>query len=172
MSGSSPFALEPEEVPEELGDMDAGLEHVRVLEEIPEELDALEDRPSRNKPGIVMLLRPEDWRVFFDERAGIAESDGGLPRPKAEACAFACCVVEWMNRNFVPSPLGRCAACGSADHACDPLLPHGVEPTGYAWLHSRCWPAWHTLRKAEAVAALDVMGITPPAEFPDDPPRS
>jgi hypothetical protein len=48
------------------------------------------------------------------------------------------------------------------------LLPHGVEPTGHAWLHSRCWPAWHVARKAEAVAALKAMGIAPSAGFPDD----
>jgi hypothetical protein len=30
------------------------------------------------------------------------------------------------------------------------LLPFGAEPTGHAWLHSRCWDAWHTGRKSEA----------------------
>ena len=136
---------------------------------------AVLDLLSRHKPGIVALLRPgrdgwsaEDWQVFFDERAGIAEFDGGLPRPEAEARAFACCVVEWLNRNPVRSPPGRCLACGGGDHAHDPLLPFGVEPTGHAWLHSRCWPAWRAAGKAEAVAALAAMGIAPPAEFPDD----
>jgi hypothetical protein len=40
--------------------------------------------------GVVALLRPaedgwsiEDWQVFFDERAGVAEFDGGLPRIQA-----------------------------------------------------------------------------------------
>jgi hypothetical protein len=47
------------------------------------------------------------------------------------------------------------------------LLPHGVEPTGRAWLHSRCWPAWHAARKAEAVATLKAKGIAPSAGFPD-----
>ena len=48
---------------------------------------AILDLLSRHKPGIVALLRPgrdgwsaEDWQAFFDERAGIAEFDGGLPR--------------------------------------------------------------------------------------------
>ena len=54
------------------------------------------------------------------------------------------------------------------DHAHDPLLPFGIEPTGHAWLHSRCWPAWHAGRKAEAVAALAAMGIAEPADLPDD----
>jgi hypothetical protein len=130
---------------------------------------------SRHKPGIAMLLRPgrdgwtaEDWQVFFDERAGIAEFGDGLPRVEAEARAFACCVVEWLNRNFVGSPPGRSLACRGGDHARDPLLPNGIEPTGEAWLHSRCSPSWHAMRKAEAVAALSAMGIVPPIEFPDD----
>ena len=64
-------------------------------------LDAL----SRHKAEVVALLRPgrdgwsvEDWQVYFDERAGVAEFDGGLPRGAAEAKAFECCVVEWLNR--------------------------------------------------------------------------
>ena len=47
---------------------------------------------SRNKAGIVALLRPggdgwssDDWQVYFDEWAGIAEFDGVLPRLEAEA---------------------------------------------------------------------------------------
>jgi hypothetical protein len=53
---------------------------------------AVLDLLSRHKAGIVTLLRPaddgwsaENWHVFFDERAGIAEFDGGLPRGQAEA---------------------------------------------------------------------------------------
>ena len=49
---------------------------------------------SHHKPGIVVLLRPdrswtaEDWRALYDERAGIAEFDGGLSRRDAQAQAF------------------------------------------------------------------------------------
>ena len=131
-----------------------------VLEATAPPLLATLDLVSRHKHGIVALLRPgrdgwspEDWQVFFDERAGIAELDGELPRPEAEAPAFECCIVEWLNRNFVCSPPGRCLGCGAGDSAHDPLLPHGVESTGHAWLHSRCWAAWHAARRAEAVAA-------------------
>ena len=86
-------------------------------------LDAL----SRHKAEIVALLRPgrdgwsaEDWQAYFDERAGIAEFDGGLPRAEAEAQAFECCVVEWLNRNPVCSPPGRCLGCGGREDAHDP----------------------------------------------------
>jgi hypothetical protein len=119
-------------------------------------LDAL----SRHKAEIVALLQPgdswsgEDWQVYFDERAGIAQFDGGLQRAEAEVRAFKCCVVEWLNRNPVRSPPGRCLGCGGSDDAVDQLLPYGTEPSGPAWLHSRCWAAWHAKRKAEAVAVL------------------
>jgi hypothetical protein len=106
-------------------------------------LDAL----ARHKAEVVVLLRPghdgwsaEDWQVFFDERAGIVEFDGGKPRPEAEAQAFACCIVEWLNRNPERLPAGRFLGCGDREHAHDPLLPYGAEPTGHAWLHGRCWP--------------------------------
>ena len=56
---------------------------------------------------------PVDWRVFFHERAAIAEFDGGLPRAEAEERAYACCVVEWLNQNPTTSTSGRCLACGA-----------------------------------------------------------
>jgi hypothetical protein len=127
----------------------------------------------RHKAGIVALLRPvngwsgEDWLAFFDERAGIAEFDGGLPRAEAEARAFACCVVEWLNRNPVRSPSGRCLGCGEAEHAHDPLLPFGTESSGHAWLHSGCSSAWRRGRKADAVTALAAMGVSQPAIIHD-----
>ncbi len=130
---------------------------------------------SRNKAEIIALLRPrddgwstEDWQVFFDERAGIVEFDGGVPHSKAEAQAFACCVVEWMNRNPATSSSDCCLACGGSDSAHDPLLPFGADSQGHAWLHSRCWKGWHEVRKEAAIAALTVMGIEIPAKFPND----
>jgi hypothetical protein len=107
----------------------------------------------------------EDWQAFFEERASIAEFDAGLPRPRAEARAFDCCISEWLNRHPVRSSPERCVACGEQTH--DPLLPFGIESQGHAWLHSRCWPAWHAGRKAEGVAALTAMGVAPPADLPD-----
>jgi hypothetical protein len=70
----------------------------------------------------------------------------------AEARAFGCRVVGWLNRNFVRSAPGRCLACGGGDRPHDVLLPHGTEPTCHARLHSRCWPAWHAARNAESAA--------------------
>jgi hypothetical protein len=131
----------------------------------PPPADLLE-RLTRHKPDIVALLRPgrdgwsaEDWQAYFEERAGIAEFDGGLTHLEAEALAFDCCVVERMHRTFEGSPPGRCRACGGGDHVHDVLVLYGTEPTGHVWLHSRCWHAWHAARKAEAAAALFELGI-------------
>jgi hypothetical protein len=133
---------------------------------------AVIDLLSRHKAEIVSLLQPaedgwsaEDWQILFDELAGIAEFDGGLPRAEAEARALDWCVVEWLNHNPERSAPGRCLDCGGRDYAHDPLLPYGVESTGHAWLHSRCWPAWYEARKAKAVAALKAMGIEAPVSL-------
>lgn len=136
---------------------------------------AVLDQLSRQKPAVVSWLRPgsdgwsvEDWHAFFEERAGIAEYDGELPRDQAEARAFACCVFEWLARNPVRSPPGRCLCCGDGGHADDPLQPYCGNSTGHARLHSRCWFAWHASWKAKAVSALAAIGIAAPANLPDD----
>ena len=123
---------------------------------------------SRHKAEIIALLRPADdgwsaldWWTFFRERARMAAVHG-LTGIEAEARAFACCVVEWLNRNPARSPSGRCLGCGQAEHSHDPLLPFGTDQTGHAWLHSRCWPAWHATRKADAITTLAAMGINQP----------
>jgi hypothetical protein len=144
-----------------------------VLEAASAPPAAVLDTLSRHKAEIVSLLRPgrdgwsaEDWQVFFDERAGTVKFEPGLPRAEAEAHAFDCCVVEWLNRNPERSPAGRCLECGDREHDDDPLLPYGAEPAGHAWLHSRCWPAWYATRKANAASALKAMGIGAPVVRP------
>ncbi len=120
----------------------------------------------RHKAGIVALLTAaegdwlaEDWRTFFDERAGIGEHDVGLSRADAEALAFESCIVEWLNRNPAPSDPERCAWCGESDVSGAAVLPFGTETHGHTWLHPQCWNDRHTARKVEAVAALSTMGI-------------
>lgn len=128
---------------------------------------AVLDLLSHHKAAVIALLRPapdgwsvENWLALFDERAAISEFDGGLPRTEAEALALECCLIEWLNRNPVRSPSGSCLACGTANNAHDPLVPFGTEPTGHAWLHSRCWSGWHKSRRETALTALSSMGIT------------
>ena len=76
------------------------------------------DLLSRHKAGIVALLRPaddgwsaEDWQVFFDERAGIVEFDGGAPRTWAEALAGS---IRWTAPDLPPRGDG-CASSTTAD---------------------------------------------------------
>ncbi len=103
----------------------------------------------------------EDWRAFFDERAGIAEHDGGLSRDDAERQAFECCVMEWRCQHPPPaSGPERCAHCG------EPIgepgrdgLPFLTGAGGHTWLHSGCHGDWTARRRAEAVAALAILGL-------------
>jgi hypothetical protein len=83
---------------------------------------AVLDLLLHHKAEILRLLWPaddgwsaEDWQIFFDERAAVAEFDGGLPRAAAETRAFACCVTEWLNHNPTPSVPGRCLGCGNGE---------------------------------------------------------
>ena len=128
---------------------------------------AVLDLLSLHKADILRLLRPandgwspEDWQVFFDERAAIARvrwwaasGGGGGTRVR---------LLLWRNGStaiLTPSAPGRCLACGGGERPCDPLLPFGTDTIGHAWVHRACWPAWYRAREAEAIAALASMGI-------------
>jgi hypothetical protein len=120
---------------------------------------------ARHKAEIIKLLRPsngawspEDWQLFFEERAAAAD-DGGLPRADAEAQAFESCVVNWLNRNPAPSVAGRCAWCDQSETHGAVIVPYGIEPGTHAWLHAECWPAWHEFRRFQAKEVLTRMGI-------------
>ena len=120
-----------------------------------EVLAFLQDRKS--------VWTPEDWQAFFDERAAIAEHDGGLSRADAEQRAFECCVMEWLWRNPPPATgPERCAHCG------EPLgedgLPFLTGDGGHTWLHSDCHGDWTVRHRARAAAALAILGFRPPTE--------
>ena len=141
-----------------------------VLEASAPPPDGVLDALSRHKPAILALLLPgpdgwsaEDWRVFFDERAGTAEFDGGLPRSEAEAHAFECCLVEWLNRHPCSSTSTQCAQCDEPGSTSAVVLPFGTEPGRHVWLHAECWTVWQEARRGQAVKALALMGINPPA---------
>ena len=58
-----------------------------MLEAAAPPVAAVVDALSRHKTAIIALLRPikdgwsaEDWRTYYDERAGMAEFEGGLAR--------------------------------------------------------------------------------------------
>ena len=127
---------------------------------------AILDFLAQHKAGVITLLRAQEedwptdeWRAFCDERAAIAEFDGGLSRKEAEALAYDCCVTEWLNRHPIRSSPDRCLWCGHAEGSHGPLAPIGTDVAGHAWLHHRCWEDWHVRRKIEATDALAAMGI-------------
>jgi hypothetical protein len=75
---------------------------------------------SRHKADVVRMLRPAedawsglDWQVLFDQRAGIAEFDGGLARPQAEAQAFACCVAKCLTAKLSLPQLWQVQGCAA-----------------------------------------------------------
>jgi len=134
------------------------------------------DLVARYKADIVTLLRPgndgwsgEDWREFFEERAGIKEFDGRLSRDRAEARAFSCCVGEWLHRNPARSPSGRCHHCGQTAGMLFPYFTGcSTKDPGHTWLNQECSRAWHKARRAKAVSALVAIGINKPLMFVDD----
>jgi hypothetical protein len=137
-----------------------------LLEAASEPPAAAVESLVRHKAEIITLLRPnsdgwlaEEWRSFFEERAAIAEFDAGLPRTDAEAQAFECCIVEWLNRNPTPSGAGRCTWCGQTETNSAVVVPYRTEPGTHAWLHTECWPAWQEFRRSQALEALTRIGI-------------
>jgi hypothetical protein len=137
-----------------------------VLEAASEPSAVILGSLSRHKAEIVAMLRPgpdgwsaEDWRLFFDKHAAVSKFDSELPRADAEAQAFECCIVEWLNRNPTPSGAGRCAWCGQTEANGAVVVPYGTEPGTHAWLHTECWPAWQEFRRSQALEALTRIGI-------------
>lgn len=118
-----------------------------------------------NKAAIVNLLRTAndrlslgDWQEFFDERAGIAEFEGGLPREQAEVHAFSYCVDEWLDRNPVRSNAGCCGFCGqSQGRLLEYICGNATRKTAEVWLHHECSQAWHQQREEKAVEALTAL---------------
>lgn len=91
------------------------------------------DLLAQHKAGVIAILRAQaagwhadEWRAFFDERAAIAEFDGGLSRQDAEALAHSSCVTEWLDRHPVRSSPDQCLWCGQAEGSHGPLVP--LEP--------------------------------------------
>jgi hypothetical protein len=96
---------------------------------------------SQHKADVVRILHsakdgcsPEYWHVLFHQCVAFAEFSVGLRRADAEAQAFKCCIVEWLNRNPTPSGAGRCAWCGQTEANGAVVVPYGrsLGPTlGY-----------------------------------------
>ena len=103
----------------------------------------------------------DDYRTLFEERAAIAEFDGGLSRDEAEAQARDDVVAEWRHRH-PPEPTnpGTCAHCDLAiGEPGEGGVPFLAGDHGHVWLHHPCWQSWTTRRREEAEKALAALGI-------------
>jgi hypothetical protein len=117
---------------------------------------------TSHKAAIMRVLRTgpdgwsaKAWQEFFEERASIAEFDGGLLRDQAEVRAFSCCVGEWLHRHPVSSERGRCDYCQLSNGVLLPYLTaYSISNPGHTWLHRGCSRVWHSARRAKAVDAL------------------
>jgi hypothetical protein len=128
------------------------------------------ERLRASKPAILAALSEpapawsaDNWRVFFDERAGIAEFDGGLSRQEAEALAYETCLMHWVNTSPPDHAKdGTCPCCGKEiiGNAGIPVLR---PPGGNIWLHEGCHSRWLLRRRTEAKKTLIAMSINPPA---------
>jgi len=168
LTGSAMTDEQREQVSQHKADIIAMLLNEQEADQEPATNSESDGRPPHHAAKCEELIRnadggwsAQDWQAFFDERAGIAEFDGGLSRPEAEASAFACCVAEMMNRTLVVSDPDRCVYCGGDDRSGDRLLPFVATTTGHTWLHPACWESWFRGRQGDAAAALAAMGIGP-----------
>ena len=80
--------------------------------------------------------------------------------------AFENLVTERLNATHPDTDPNRCAHCGKPETLAAILLPIGWGAR-HAWLHDGCWSAWREKRRAEAIAQLAAMGVTPPEGNPD-----
>jgi hypothetical protein len=105
----------------------------------------------------------QDWRDWFEERAAIAEHDRDLPRTEAEALAFECCAVAWLNCHPpIQDDPDQCIHCGQRMAETE-ALPFLTGEGGHVWMHDCCHAPWMSRRQAEAAEALRNMGIVPPS---------
>jgi hypothetical protein len=90
-------------------------------------------------------------RISGKEAARVAE-DMAKPGPIRVVEAVAASEAQEAPGALVPSPGSepeRKAAHDGRLHCCR-FRP---ETSGHVWLHGTCWPGWHQLRRAEAIAA-------------------
>lgn len=136
-----------------------------VLEAAAPPPRALVDLVAQHRSGIATLLRApdgwaaDDWQIFFEERAAIAEFDGGFDRAEAERRAGELCLTRWQQTHPpAPSPPLTCAHCGGA-------VPrhHGrvayVAARRAVQVHPNCITPWQTARRMAAIVAMRAMGL-------------
>ena len=111
-----------------------------------------------------------DWQAYFEERAAIREYDGGLVedlKPNASPSRTRS-LVGFPPIRLPASSDERCLHCGVGHRSDDELLPV-LASGGHVWVHNACWTDWYGLRRREAAAALNAIGLVLPASGGDQP---
>jgi hypothetical protein len=107
----------------------------------------------RLKSEILALLQVEpsswsrdDWKAYFDERAGIMQFDGGFRRAEAELCAFEDCVEHWLALHPHSAVQADCCV------QCQTLVTGGVSIrlAEGGLLHQDCAAKWKVSRRIHA----------------------
>ncbi len=103
----------------------------------------------------------DDWRAFFEEKAGIAEYDNGLSRAEAEARAFETAINQWLSVNPPRDPgPDICIGCnGPLGRPGEDGMPVLAGECRHVWVHHICHALWMAKRQAEAAKALAAMGV-------------
>jgi hypothetical protein len=107
------------------------------------------------------------WRCLLEEKTDRVERVRGLSRLEAVREAYKIVLADWLNRKPVSAgdaASNRCLWCGRLETSPGELRPFGSDARGVAWLHpDLCWRLWREKRRAEAVAALQEIGIVEPS---------
>jgi hypothetical protein len=119
-----------------------------------------------SNPGNPSNPGSNEWRDLFEKRAAIRELDGQRSCAEAERLAFGDAILEWHRRHGARPDSRRCAGC-------DDELPGegGVSLCDGARLHLDgvrgvdCIIAYGHRWRSAAVAALQTLGVDPPAGF-------
>ena len=113
---------------------------------------------ASHKSEIMALVRPtaggwsgEDWQAFYEERAAIAEHDGGFQRLEAELVALEECVDRWLvTHPPAMAPRATCLHCGVVVEEGNSAVSIACTSQSLAKLHKTCAPRWLNNRKWEA----------------------
>jgi hypothetical protein len=116
----------------------------------------LVSRVREAKADLIAMLAPRKNRGVIREKQ---EHVGKSADQQFKHRTLEACIVEWLNQHPAPSMPERCARCGKPKSPSPVVLPFGTEPGTHTWLHAECWPAWHQVRRADAIAALRAKGI-------------
>jgi hypothetical protein len=117
--------------------------------------------PRANSANSANRWTPEDWRVYYLERAAIREYDGGLTRAEADRRAWRETANRWWHEHGFRAPTGICCGCAKPVSLAEAIpLPH--EQRAH---NADCVAAFGRRWLKEAAEALAQFGIPAPQGY-------